>query len=80
MTVVDRIEGGFAVCETDIGQRLLPLAELPGGVREGDVLAETEAGGWFVDRLATQSRREAARRRVGILFRRRDEDLPKQDG
>ena len=36
MLVIDRIEGGIAVCETEDGRRELPLAGLPAGVREGD--------------------------------------------
>lgn len=80
MTIVDRIEEGFAVCETDGGQQLIPLADLPADVREGDVLEEIEAGRWFINHFATESRRDEARRRVRLLFHPRDEDLPKQDG
>ena len=32
MLVIDRIEGGIAVCETEDGRRELPLAGLPAGV------------------------------------------------
>lgn len=80
MTIVDRIEGEFAVCECDSGQRLIPLASLPSDVREGDVLEELGEGEWFINHFATESRREKARRRLQMLLHPRDEDLPKQEG
>ena len=37
--VVDRIEGGFAICELpDEREQAIPLSELPDGVKEGTVL------------------------------------------
>ena len=78
MTVVDRIEGGFAVCETDNGQRLLPLADLPGGVREGDVLAMLDAGAYgYVMASTYNSRLRPAELLIGEdgaarLIRRRE--------
>lgn len=37
--VVDRIEGGFAVCEMpDETEQTIPLSSLPQGVKEGTVL------------------------------------------
>ncbi len=39
LLIVDRIAGGFAVCEDEkLGIRNIPLEELPPGIREGSVL------------------------------------------
>ena len=43
MIVVDRIEGTFAVLEVDGAFVDFPLAALPEGAREGDVLTFTRA-------------------------------------
>ena len=57
MLVIDRIEGGIAVCETEDGRRELPLAGLPAGVREGDCLVCVD-GSWQIDREETLRRRQ----------------------
>jgi hypothetical protein len=55
--VIDRIEGGFAVAElADGGRADVPLAALPAGCREGDVVSVT------VDAEATKRRRREIRR------------------
>ncbi|MBQ3498865.1 MAG: DUF3006 domain-containing protein [Clostridia bacterium] len=39
---VDRIEGGFAVCETDYMKIInIPLADLPAGIHEGSVIIKS---------------------------------------
>ncbi len=66
MYIIDRIESGYAVVETDGGMENIPLTELPAEVREGDVLQKTDAG-WQIDAEGTQARREqliARRRRL----------------
>lgn len=66
---IDRIEGGFAVCEDDDGARvILPLAQVPDGAREGDVLA-LEDGRYTVDAPETARRRAQARALEDELFR-----------
>lgn len=55
--VVDRFEGGLAVCENEEGsQREIPLVLLPEDVKEGDILI-CEYGMWSVDEEETASRR-----------------------
>lgn len=69
MLVVDRIENGQAVCETDAGTFVrIPVAECSGTVREGDVLVHTGTG-YRVDDEETQKRREEIIRLSKDLFR-----------
>ncbi len=61
MIIIERIEDEIAVleiskCNGEIEHRNLPVAWLPYGVREGDVLRKTEHG-YSVDREATKVRR-----------------------
>ena len=66
---VDRIEGGFAVCETETGERLtLALSDLPDGVREGSVLKGDEAGSFVLDAEAEDKRRQELFDRQEDLF------------
>lgn len=64
MYSIDRIEGGYAVLEQDGVLTDVLLSALPEGVREGDLLEQTESG-WACRQAETESRREslAARRR-----------------
>lgn len=58
---IDRFEGSFAVCFDDSGAcRDIPLALLPEGAREGEML---EVGGDGILRLSPD---ETARRRKAI--------------
>lgn len=42
---IDRIEAGFAVCESSEGNTVsMPLSDLPDNVREGDILRKTDDG------------------------------------
>lgn len=68
MIIIDRIEGAFAVCETDTGIRHIPAASLPEDVREGDVLTET-AQGYCKDSEATQKRRLAAAEKLRRILK-----------
>ncbi|MDR0248918.1 MAG: DUF3006 domain-containing protein [Oscillospiraceae bacterium] len=67
--IVDRIEGGFAVCEDD-GQNTvnLPLAELPEGAREGMYLRR-EGAAWVPDLRAEEAARERIREKMRRLRR-----------
>jgi len=56
--IIDRIEGGLAVCEReDGGFEDVPVRLLPKGAREGSVLAFQD-GAWALDLRAEQERRE----------------------
>ncbi|HIZ56267.1 MAG TPA: DUF3006 domain-containing protein [Firmicutes bacterium] len=69
---VDRIEGNLAVCEGPAGQmRQVPLADLPPGIREGDLLTE-EGGSWTFLPEETRARREKAIRRMNALWEDQD--------
>ena len=60
--IVDRIENGVAVCETDGVMVDIPLAKINGGVREGDILREDGA-------LYTVTPEETEQRRTAIKER-----------
>lgn len=56
--IIDRFEGDLALCEKEDKTILaIPKAQLPIGVKEGDVLVE-ENGSFSVDTEATYQRRE----------------------
>ena len=56
--IIDRFEGNLALCEKEDKTILaIPKAQLPIGVKEGDVLVE-ENGSFSVDTEATYQRRE----------------------
>ena len=64
MLVIDRIEGGAAVCEgEDRAMREITLDLLPQGAAEGDVLREGPEGLW-IDREETARRRRRLARRA----------------
>lgn len=44
MIIIDRILNGFAVCEKDGKMENIPLSQINGSVREGDVLCADETG------------------------------------
>ena len=57
---VDRIEGNIAICETDTGDWMhIATAQLPAGVREGDILAQRD-GHFVLDPVLTQQTRQKA--------------------
>ena len=68
---IDRLEEGFAVCETP-NDRMenIPLEELPPDAAEGDLLRRGQQGQWEIDHEATQARREAIRKKRAALKRR----------
>ena len=58
--VIDRFEGGFAVCEQEDGSMVnIPNEDLPEGCHEGSVLRVGEDGGYTAD-LEEEARRRAA--------------------
>ena len=58
MLIVDRIEGEYAVCESDDGkmQNIL-LEDLPNGVKEGSVL-NLHDGSYYLDENAYSMRKQ----------------------
>ena len=57
MLSVDRIENETAVCIDDGGRQInVPLAEIKGRVREGDLLKK-EKNGYVIDDAATRQAR-----------------------
>lgn len=73
--IVDRIEGNYAVCETEEGKMLpVELAILPQGIEEGDVLSKEANGQFFIDREETQRRRDRMRNLSKSLFKKRERD------
>lgn len=60
MIIVDRIIDGLAICEKDGASINIPLSQITGNVREGDMLRENESGvRYSVDSEETRNRRTA---------------------
>lgn len=68
---VDRFEGELAVCEQEDGRFVqLPRADLPAGVKEGDVLTRSPQGVFAVAKDETARRRADAYAKQQALFKR----------
>lgn len=69
MYIVDRIEEGFAVCEDEQKQmHSVLLAQLPAGIKEGDVLIQQD-GSFHLDEAATQQRAQRIRAKMRRLWK-----------
>lgn len=68
MLIVDRVEGGLAVVETDDGHVDVPVSEISGHVRDGVVLVQ-EDGTYLVDEDATRERLDRISEKAKGLFR-----------
>ncbi len=67
--IIDRFEGDEAVCETpELGHINVSRKDLPEGVREGDVIEQTD-GGYFKDSEATEERRSRIREKLRSLMK-----------
>lgn len=66
MIILERIEGKIAVLETDQGMIQVPLANMPEGCKEGDVLIQV-GNSYQIDGEATQKRKEKLLRRTQKL-------------
>lgn len=66
--IIDRFEGGFAVCEDGNETIHLPRESLPAAAEEGDALVAAEGGSYAVDAAYTQMRRKAMQRRLAALL------------
>lgn len=70
MPIVDRIEGDVAVVERGIGSfQDVPLDDIAGPVRAGDVLREVAPGRYEVDEEETAERARRIRAKAKRLFR-----------
>jgi len=68
LLIVDRFEGGFAVCEQEDGSMVdVDMKLLPKGTREGDVL-RVENGVYTIDADATLERTKRIRQLMGELW------------
>lgn len=66
--IVDRLEEGLAVCETELKKLItIPVDHLPAGLKEGDVLKEEE-GTFFLDHEETGKRRRELKKKLMDLF------------
>lgn len=63
MIIIDRMDDGIAVLETDNGMQTIPAEQLPEQARDGDVLQWTQ-NGYEVDAAATEERRQKIRNRL----------------
>ena len=66
--VIDRIEGGLAVCEApDRTMREISRTDLPAEAKEGDRLRR-EGNRWIVDTKASEAGKSALRERMNRLW------------
>ena len=66
--IIDRLEEGLAVCETESRERIsIPADHLPEGIKEGDVLKE-EKGVFSLDPMETDRRRREHKKKLMDLF------------
>ena len=63
MLIIDRIEGDFAIVETDNGMINVPKSELPENAKEGDALK------FVIDMEATQGRKQRIDKMMNKLFK-----------
>ncbi len=68
MIIVDRIEEGTAVAYDDGVKIDIPLAELPQGVHEGNILRRTSSG-WETDPDAEKERRALIAEKMRRIFK-----------
>ncbi len=68
--IIDRIEGGFAVCEKDDKEMVnIPLSDLPHGAKQGCVISIID-GSYVIDLEETKRRQEAIQDRFSKLFKK----------
>lgn len=80
MWSVERLEGGFAVCEDETGAlREIPLGELPPDLREGELLMKTESG-FIRAEQETKARRKIVFHQMKRLFGQYNQSCPDPEG
>lgn len=66
--IIDRFEGKFAVCETENKEMInISKNDLPNGVKEGDVLIETN-GRYIIDVAETQKQKAEIEKLINDVF------------
>lgn len=68
MLIVDRLEGDFAVCETDDGFINIPLCDISDKVKSGDILVKNGEK-YAVDKAAAAARRKELFLKQNKLFK-----------
>lgn len=67
--IIDRFEGEYAVCEDEAGNMHdLPLAKLPKGAKEGDVIVEVDDA-YIIDHEETEQRKKKIQSLMDELFK-----------
>ncbi len=66
---IDRFEGAVAVCLKDGFELTINRADLPIGVKEGDILIAA-ADGYIVDENETAARRERSKSLLDDIFKK----------
>lgn len=73
--IVDRIENGVAVCETETRSHIsIPLHAIQGNVKDGCAITALGDGTFRVDTQLTEQRREANFRLQEKLFGKKQRD------
>jgi hypothetical protein len=69
MFIIDRFEGGFAVCEAENGEMVnISRTELPPSTGEGDCLIAVAKGVYAIDAEETARRRKRIEEKMARLF------------
>jgi hypothetical protein len=68
--IIDRFEGGFAVCEDPESRQVIQLKklEIPKSAKEGTVLLLTEDGKWLIDKADTAERSSRIKSKMDDLW------------
>ena len=67
--IIDRFEGGFAVCEREGGQSIdIPREKLPQSAKEGDVLCVPDTVSIEIDAEGTKERKKKIEKLMDDLF------------
>lgn len=67
--IIDRFEGGYAVCEKENGGCMdIPAALMPEGSEEGSCLILLDDGSFSLDKERTEARRKKIEDRFHNLF------------
>lgn len=66
--IIDRFEGGFAVCETETKEFInIPKEDIPSEAKEGDVVVQNEHG-YQIDTQETDDRKNRINKKLRNLF------------
>ena len=69
--IVDRIEGDFAVCESEgSGMLNIPLSVLPADIKEGSYIIK-DGENFFIDLCGEETARTRIREKMDRIFKKR---------